>query len=35
VTEIALVQSTLRDTGAVYDTVASWPVGLAGWRDGT
>jgi 2'-5' RNA ligase len=26
VTEIALVASTLRDTGAVYDTVATWPI---------
>lgn len=26
VTEIALVESTLRDTGAVYDTVATWPT---------
>ena len=26
VTEVALVASTLLDTGAVYDTVASWPT---------
>jgi 2'-5' RNA ligase len=26
VTEVALVASTLRDTGAVYDTVATWPT---------
>lgn len=26
VNEIALVESTLRDTGAVYDTVATWPT---------
>ena len=26
VTEIALVESTLRDTGAVYETVATWPT---------
>jgi 2'-5' RNA ligase len=26
VTEVALVESTLRDTGAVYDTVATWPT---------
>jgi RNA 2',3'-cyclic 3'-phosphodiesterase len=26
VTEVALVESTLRDTGAVYETVATWPT---------
>jgi 2'-5' RNA ligase len=26
VTEVALVASTLRDTGAVYETVATWPT---------
>ena len=26
VTEVALVASTLHDTGAVYDTVATWPT---------
>jgi 2'-5' RNA ligase len=26
VTEVALVESTLRDTGAVYDTIATWPT---------
>jgi 2'-5' RNA ligase len=26
VTEVALVASTLRDTGAVYDTVRTWPT---------
>ncbi len=26
VTEVALVASTLRDSGAVYDTVATWPT---------
>jgi 2'-5' RNA ligase len=26
VDEIALVESTLRDTGAVYETVATWPT---------
>ncbi len=26
VTEVALVESTLRDTGAVYETIATWPT---------
>jgi 2'-5' RNA ligase len=26
VTEIALVESTLRDTGAVYETIETWPT---------
>ncbi len=26
VTEVALVSSTLRDTGAIYETVATWPT---------
>jgi 2'-5' RNA ligase len=26
VTEVALVESTLRDAGAVYDTIATWPT---------
>lgn len=26
VTEVALVESTLRESGAVYDTVATWPT---------
>lgn len=26
VTEVALVQSTLRDTGAVYETIERWPT---------
>jgi len=26
VNEVALVASTLHDTGAVYDTVATWPA---------